>query len=301
MAKKSKKDKNKETTIENYYDLKVDKVDELVSILKDEETEFDNEVSDNIADYAETEEEKKKAGSKKFDPYKIDKMSRVPTWVKALFVKIWSNGLICFLFVWGMQSYIEDRLDLMVLTGLMLGIINDLFVNTAFMHFQSDKREYDDYMMFPFPFKKFWTFFANIIYYIFVVFCVYFGFYYWFNRLVVTFGLEPITFGILTMLFDMGFIGIKDLIVHKVRKNRELKALAEGGTEADGISVQQGVNGNSAEERAEDDKSNSDGAKADEPSEELDDVERLRRLAEEQNSSSEEQSNAKNGKTKKKK
>ena len=39
MAKKKKK--IQETTIENYYDLKIDKVDELVAALKAETGEFD--------------------------------------------------------------------------------------------------------------------------------------------------------------------------------------------------------------------------------------------------------------------
>lgn len=291
MAKKKKE--RKETTIENYYDLKVDKVDELVSILKDGEEEFTDEVSYRIADYAETEEDKKKAANKKFDPYKLDRMSRVPTWIKAFFVKIWSNGVVCFLFVWGMQNYIADHLDLMVLTGLMLGIINDLFVNTAFLHFQSDKREFDNYIMFPFPFKKFWTFFANIFYYIIVVFSVYFGIYYWVNKLF-TFGLEPITFGLFTMLFDMAFIGIKDLIVHLVRKSKAKKQ-----SEAEGISAEAdaafAVNPQKANDHADtvqDGQAAAEGA-ADKHGQEtqngqaddgqIDEVEKLRRLAESQN------------------
>ncbi len=283
MARKKKKDK--ETTIENYYDLKVDKVDELVTILKDEDAEFTDEVSDRIADYAETEEDKKKAANKRFDPYKIDRMSRVPTWLKAFFVKIWSNGVVCFLFVWGMQSYITDHLDLMVLTGIMLGIINDLFVNTAFMHFQSDEREYDNYMMFPFPFKKFWTFFANIAYYIVVVFIVYFGIYYWVNQLV-TFGLEPITFGLFTMLFDMAFIGIKDGIVYGVRKAKKKRQL-----EAEGISAEADAafEVKTHADTAPDGATGADANSSEQPAEqdETDEVEKLRKLAESQNEAAE--------------
>ena len=48
MAKKKKK--FQETTIENFYDLKIDKVDELVAALKGETDDNAEEISMNISD-----------------------------------------------------------------------------------------------------------------------------------------------------------------------------------------------------------------------------------------------------------
>ena len=48
MAKKKKK--IKETTIEDFYDLKVDKVDELVAVLKGEDTSEYGELTMNISE-----------------------------------------------------------------------------------------------------------------------------------------------------------------------------------------------------------------------------------------------------------
>ena len=48
MAKK--KNKIRESTIENYYDLKVDKVDELVAALKEEPPADSNDLSMFISD-----------------------------------------------------------------------------------------------------------------------------------------------------------------------------------------------------------------------------------------------------------
>jgi hypothetical protein len=230
MAKK-KKD-SKESTIENYYDLRVDKVDELVEALKSgEPTEAEKngeELSFNIADCTgEADEGSKK---KQFDPYKRDKLSRIPTWIKAIFIKFWFAGAVCYFIIWGLQSYM-DYLDSAILSGLVLGIVVDCLVNPLFRFMESDKKEYNAYMMFPFPFKAFWTFFANIIYYL----CVTAGLYFCYvgvnllgNMIAHTedityVGIEPILFGLFVLIIDMALIGIKDLIVYLVKKAKPKK------------------------------------------------------------------------------
>lgn len=225
MAKK----KIQETTIENYYDLKVDKIDELVAALKGETPADEPEVSMNISDCTgvESSENKDRKGKeKKFDPYKIDKLSAVPTWLKACFVKFWFAGLVCYFIMWGIR--INDTLDAIVLTGAVLGIVVDMLVNPLFRYMESDKREYNAYMMFPFPFKAFWTFFANIVYYVIVMLCVNFA-YYGINQLInyiagtenlIHVGVEPLLFGVFALIADMAFIGLKDLAVFIVKKSR---------------------------------------------------------------------------------
>jgi hypothetical protein len=230
MAKKNKK--QKETTIENFYDLKSDQIDDLVETLKEEnvlpEGSNAEEISYRIADYVGEENVKGKNKNKKFDPYRMDKFSRIPTWVKAFFVKFWAAGMVCFLFLWGIQSVItDDTFALALIDGVIMGIVTDVFVNTGFQHFQSDAREYDPYMMFPFPFKKFWTFFANIIYYVIVniivfLICNLIG-----NFIYSGFGLDPILFGIFNLVVDMFFIGIKDLFVFIFRKLRKKKEITQ--------------------------------------------------------------------------
>ena len=169
----AKKKKIQETTIENFYDLRVDKVDELVAALKGEDTSQYGEVSMDIADCTGVEDAKNytRGGKRRqFDPYKTDLLSRVPSWLKALFVKFWFAGAVCYFILWGLG--ISDTLDSVVLTGAVMGIIVDVLVNPLFRYMETDKREYNAYMMFPFPFKAFWTFFTNILYYVFVILCV---------------------------------------------------------------------------------------------------------------------------------
>lgn len=231
MSKK-KKDR-RETTIENYYDLKVDKVDELVSALTDENPVFDNDLSMFISDCTgvnDADSTTRKGKQKQFDPYKTDFLGNIPTWIKAIFIKFWFAGMVCYFIMWGISSL--DTVDSLVLTGGVLGLIVEILVNPLFRLLESDRKEFNDYMMFPFPFKAFWTFFTNLIYYILVIVCVnyiYFGINTAWNSLsgtvnVIKVGVEPLLFGVFTVIVDMFFIGIKDLFVHLVKRRKKEKA-----------------------------------------------------------------------------
>ena len=95
MAKKKKI--IKETTIENYYDLKVDKVNELVAALKDETPEdAANDLTMYISDCTGVDDPKNytRTGRKKqFDPYKTDFLGKIPVWLKAIFINGGLRGL----------------------------------------------------------------------------------------------------------------------------------------------------------------------------------------------------------------
>ena len=240
MSKKYKKGKQppKETTIENFYDLKTKEMDELVAALKGETPEDASVPTANIAEITgETQEgNKKKSGKAEFDPYKRDKFSRIfPFWLKALFIKFWFFGLVCYFVLMGLGIYITNNLDLFVVCGLVTGVVVDCFVNPIFRMMESDRKEYNYFMMFPFPFKRFWTFFANLVYYLVVMALVALFYELIFGVLnISTFiGVEPLGFGLACLIVDMALIGIKDLIVflvkRAVKKSREKKAaLADG-------------------------------------------------------------------------
>lgn len=224
MAKKKKQ--NKETTIGNYYDLKTKEMDDLVAALKGEDVSDRETPSYNIADAVGKDGLDPKDKNKQFDPYKIDKMSRIPTWVKACFAKFWAAGVVCYLFLWGLQGVItSDTFALALIDGVMMGVVTDIFVNSAFQHFQSSEREYDAYMMFPFPFKMYWTFFANIAYYVFINILIFVIANLIGNYVYSGFGLGPILFGLFNLVIDMAFISIKNLIVHLVKKRKQEREL----------------------------------------------------------------------------
>ena len=209
----AKKKKIKETTIEDFYDLKVDKVDELVAALKGEDTSEYGEVSMNISEIVGDG----KNSSKEFNPYRTDFLSRIPTFVKALFLKWWFAGVVCFFVNMGLGVYISAAADLMLLDGIFLGLFVDMLVNPLFRFMETDRREYNDYMMFPFPLKAYWTFFTNILYYIGVSVIVNFV-YLFINEFMFSLAIEPLSWALIVVIVDMIFIGIKDLVVHLVKK-----------------------------------------------------------------------------------
>lgn len=229
MAKKNKK-QNKETTIENYYDLKTKEMDELVAALKEgnnaeeEKVESTPAVSLNIQ---ECTGEEPKGRKKEFDPYSVDKLSRIPTPIKAVFIKWWFAGLVCYLIDMGLGTNMAT-LDLLVISGAVLGLVVDCMVNPILRLIQSDRMEMHNYMMFPFPFKAYWTFITNILYYIVVMIVVNY-IYHGINLLILQinpngfFALEPLLFGIFCVIADMAFIGIKDLIVYLVKRRKRKK------------------------------------------------------------------------------
>ncbi len=212
----AKKNKIRETAIENYYDLKTDKIDELVAILQGDTPEGENPTSD-IEEITGEKIESNSARKRNFDPYRRDKLSAIPVWLKALLIKWWFAGAVCYFVNMGLGIYIPSALDLLILDGLLCGLIADVVVNPIFRMLESDKKEYNPYIMFPFPVKQFWTLFANMLYYT-VVFAGVNLCYLGINELITFTAVEPLLFGVFAVAVDMVFIGIKDLVVFLVKR-----------------------------------------------------------------------------------
>ena len=159
-------------------------------------------------------------------------LDKIPEPVKALFIKFWFNGAVCFFIGFGLAEFLVDSLDLIVVLGLVIGIVTDLLVNNAFHFFAITPGSNNKWMMFPQ--RKFWTFFANMGYAVVITWIVA-----WIYTLITTallatgllspesneisFGVEPVSFGILYVAVDMAFIGIKNLII-KIIKNAKEKS-----------------------------------------------------------------------------
>ena len=211
----AKKKKIKETTIEDFYDLRVDKVDELVAVLKGEDTSEYGDVTMNISDIVGDG----KNSNKQFDPYRHDLLSRIPIFLKAFFVKWWFAGVVFFFVNMGLGIFVPEE-DLLLFDGIFLGLFTDVFVNPIFRYMETDRREYNAYMMFPFPFKAYWTFFTNVLYYVVVVFIV--GALVTFiNEFMFSYSIGPMSWALIVLFVDMIFIGIKDLVVHLVKKHKK--------------------------------------------------------------------------------
>lgn len=196
MSEKNKKKQEKENSSINYYELKTDAVNRLVN-------------ADSLANTEINGDPGREYRSKGF-------LDKIPGWAKALFIKFWFNGAVCFFIFWGLSMFIADMLDMMIVFGVVLGLINDLLVNNTFRFIENYPGQNSKWMMFPK--KSNWTIFANIPYSMLVLFCVFYLYNFinyvilGFNSDAVMIGVEPIAFGLLYLVVDMFFVSIKNMI-----------------------------------------------------------------------------------------
>ncbi len=206
MSKKKEKDNHagaSKYTTKDYYSLKTDAVDRLVN--------------------AEKKAQENNTGSRKKDPGKEYRskgfLNSIPNWIKALFIKFWFNGAVCYFIFWGLGLYVQNMLDMIVVLAIVLGMVTDILVNNAFRFLEKYKGQNNQWMMFPQ--KKYWTFFANMAYSLVVLLGVI-----WFYNVInvlansmngtegqMYIGVEPILFGLSYMLIDMCFIGMKNTLL----------------------------------------------------------------------------------------
>lgn len=206
MAKKKKQEIKDNSRYDGAYNLKTDAVKRL--------TEANESNSPTVS-------------QSDIEKYKSGFLYRIPMWLKALFIKFWFNGAVCYFFLWGLSLYIPNIWDQILVIMLALGVVTDLLVNNLFRFISDDLHDYSKWMMFPQ--KRLWTLFANILYAAVIVLCVvqtYGGV----NNLAVMLGsapdmvflgVEPIMFGVFCLVFDMLFITIKNTLKKIIKDARE--------------------------------------------------------------------------------
>lgn len=210
MAKNKKNQQAEKPVAEDYYNLKTEAVDKLI----------------NAKDAPEVSDEE-------IRKYKSKGGLNIPTWLKIVFGKFWFSGAICYFFLWGLSNYIADRLDLLVVTAVGLGVVTDLMLNHILRSLEPEERAYDKWMMITT--RKFWSLLLNVVYAGLLMFCVY-KTYYAINTILVgdvntaekvAVGVEPILFGVLYTGFDMFFIMIKNMFT-KILRDAEKKTAGGG-------------------------------------------------------------------------
>ena len=179
---------------ENYYQLHSQAVKDLVTA---------NEENSPVV--SEAELRKYRSGSK----------LKISETLKALLIKFWFNGSVCFFFFWGLGSYLRDLLDQLVVLGLALGIITDILVNNVLRYIEKTPGANDRWMMVPK--KQLSNLFLNIVY-AYVVLSFVYMFYNLINSLLSADGHEllgvgPLLFGLFYLGFDLAFIGLKHLFL----------------------------------------------------------------------------------------
>lgn len=170
--------------------------------------------SQAVKDLAEANEENSPVVSEEeLRKYRSGSRLKISETLKALLIKFWFNGSVCFFFFWGLGSYLRDLLDQLLVLGLALGIITDILVNNILRYIQKTPGANDRWMMFPK--KELSSLFLNIIY-AYVVLSFVYMFYNLINSVLAAGGHEllgvgPILFGLFYLGFDLAFIGLKHL------------------------------------------------------------------------------------------
>ncbi len=198
MAKKKHpaRPEKEERSAADYYRLNTKAVDDLV-----------NATAENSPPVSREELKKYRAGGK----------LTIADWLKAVLIKAWFGGVVCYFVVWGLGIYVHDQLDLLLIAGIALGFVTDLITNNIFRFIAKPSGANDRWMMFP---KKNYIFLPlNVLYALLLVFCVVTT-YNAVNAAIIgvtgakeslPLGVEPILFGTFTMAWDMLFLGFKRL------------------------------------------------------------------------------------------
>lgn len=185
----------------DYYKLHTDAVNDLVHA--DES---------NSPEVSEEELRKYRSGSK----------WHLSDTLKAILIKMWFAGSVCFFIFWGLSAYIGSRLDLMVVFGIVLGIVTDLLTNNFLRHAAKTEHANDRFMMFPKRSNP--AFLLNIIYALILLAAV--SMVYNVINLVLyraagtVIGVEPILFGVIYTGVDLLLISMKRLAIQIVRDAR---------------------------------------------------------------------------------
>ena len=204
--KKRREMKEEPMSSADYYDLHPQAVEDLASA---------------------NEENSPEVSEKELDQYRSGLKIRLSTTVKAILIKWWFAGMVCFFILWGLGAYLGDTLTQLVVTGFVLGVVTDLLVNNIFRFIAKEQGEYDPWMMFPK--KQFSSFFLNILYAYILLFLV-FTLYNVINMVAsritgdtekIALGVGPVLFGLFYMAFDLGCLGLKHLLFRIIRDAKE--------------------------------------------------------------------------------
>lgn len=198
MAKKRKP--NRSTPAVDYYKLKTQAVDDLVTA--------DESNSPQVS-----QEEMEKYGARK--------KKGIPGWLKVCFIKFWFAGAVYFFMVMGLG--LSHPLDQIVIAGVVLGMVTDLLTNNMLRFTAQTDGAHDKWMMFSS--KRYATFLFNIPYAMLLTFLAllcYAGVDGVVNLIAGTQGVkylmgEPVTFGLFTMLCDLALVGLKNCLTKRLK------------------------------------------------------------------------------------
>ena len=150
-------------------------------------------------------------------------IDKIPSWVKSVFIKFWFNGAVCYFVLWGLGLFISNFENMLIILAVVLGMVTDILVNNAFRFLATTEGANNKWMMFPK--KKLVNLFLNVVY-AFIILIIVVWFYNAVNGVLnvmngtdgeIFIGVDPILFGLFYVVFDLAFIGMKNLVISIIR------------------------------------------------------------------------------------
>ena len=148
--------------------------------------------------------------------YRSGPKIKLSDWVKAILIKLWIAGMICYFCIWGISTIAINPWDQLLVIGITLGLATNLMTNNIYRFIAKTPGAYDRWMMFPG--KKLYFLPLDVVYAILLTACTIMT-YNGINLLAAggseqagaAIGVEPILFGIFVTAWDLLFLGCKRL------------------------------------------------------------------------------------------
>ena len=157
--------------------------------------------------------------------YKSGKLQRIPTFIKAIFIKWWFSAAACFFFLWGLGSVITNQLALLFVFGFGLGVVTSYLTNNFLRFLESSDREYDKWILFPW--RKWWVIFLDVAYNFALLFVIV-KTYDFINIAIINaqgldpkavpLGVEPLLFGVFYLVYDCALVWLRNLVIFIIKK-----------------------------------------------------------------------------------
>ncbi len=169
---------------------------------------------------------KNKQEEQKLNPYSIDKLSKIPAYLKIGFLKFWLAGA-CFLLTFYGLGAVFAFWDRVVIFALLLILGVEYVSNTLIIWMNKPESSTLKYLPHEVNRKSFLSFLATALYVMVMLVLINYAMELWAWIGIATIGellseatIDPISFGLLFVLFDYIWITIRKLIKKQMQRRR---------------------------------------------------------------------------------
>lgn len=156
---------------------------------------------------------------KRQNPYLIDKLAKIPGWLKIGFLKFWAVGMAFYLTFFGLPARF-DYLDRLVVFGLILVLAYEYMVIPIIHFMDTDERPTAFYLPHQIKRKSILSFLVTAAYIGVIVTLSHFVVVFWVGLGLKTIGelltespADPFTFALLFLIFDLVWLFLRHLIL----------------------------------------------------------------------------------------